>query len=147
MAVRSAAPDIDAAVRSAANAGSAIAAIISFCVNHDQSSPADASGAARTIRRTARAAARRGHHQIELGDDGPELRPPRVHLRRRQARLQRRQGGQERVRARYRRIVVAVLAAYFYYSGTVEERNLTAAFPTAYPEYKSRTKMLIPFLL
>lgn len=33
MAVRSAAPGIDAAVRSAANAGSAIAAIISFCVN------------------------------------------------------------------------------------------------------------------
>jgi protein-S-isoprenylcysteine O-methyltransferase Ste14 len=44
-------------------------------------------------------------------------------------------------------IVVAVLLAYFYYSGTVEERNLTATFPKAYPEYKSRTKMLIPFLL
>jgi protein-S-isoprenylcysteine O-methyltransferase Ste14 len=44
-------------------------------------------------------------------------------------------------------IVVAVLVAYFYYSGTVEERNLAATFPQAYPEYKSRTKMLIPFLL
>jgi protein-S-isoprenylcysteine O-methyltransferase Ste14 len=44
-------------------------------------------------------------------------------------------------------IVVAVLTAYFYYSGTVEEGNLTATFPVAYPEYKSRTKMLIPFLL
>jgi protein-S-isoprenylcysteine O-methyltransferase Ste14 len=44
-------------------------------------------------------------------------------------------------------IVVAVLVAYFYYSGTVEERNLAATFPAAYPEYKSRTKMLIPFLL
>jgi protein-S-isoprenylcysteine O-methyltransferase Ste14 len=44
-------------------------------------------------------------------------------------------------------IVVAVLVAYFYYSGSVEERNLTATFPRAYPEYKSRTKMLIPFLL
>jgi protein-S-isoprenylcysteine O-methyltransferase Ste14 len=44
-------------------------------------------------------------------------------------------------------IVVAVLIAYFYYSGTVEERNLTATFPQAYPEYQSRTKMLIPFLL
>ena len=44
-------------------------------------------------------------------------------------------------------IVVAVLVAYFYYCGTVEERNLTATFPTAYPEYASRTKMLIPFLL
>jgi protein-S-isoprenylcysteine O-methyltransferase Ste14 len=44
-------------------------------------------------------------------------------------------------------IVVAVLVGYFYYSGTVEERNLSATFPQAYPEYKSRTKMLIPFLL
>jgi protein-S-isoprenylcysteine O-methyltransferase Ste14 len=44
-------------------------------------------------------------------------------------------------------IVVAVLVGYFYYCGTVEERNLTATFPKAYPEYKGRTKMLIPFLL
>lgn len=44
-------------------------------------------------------------------------------------------------------IVVAVLVAYFYYCGTVEERNLTAAFPKAYLEYRSRMKMLIPFLL
>jgi protein-S-isoprenylcysteine O-methyltransferase Ste14 len=44
-------------------------------------------------------------------------------------------------------IVVAVLVGYFYYCGIVEERNLAATFPTAYPEYRSRTKMLIPFLL
>jgi protein-S-isoprenylcysteine O-methyltransferase Ste14 len=44
-------------------------------------------------------------------------------------------------------IVVAALAGYFYYCGTVEERNLTATFPQAYPEYRTRTKMLIPFLL
>ena len=44
-------------------------------------------------------------------------------------------------------IVVAVLVAYFYYCGIIEERNLTATFPAAYAEYKSRTKMLIPFLL
>jgi protein-S-isoprenylcysteine O-methyltransferase Ste14 len=44
-------------------------------------------------------------------------------------------------------VVAAVLIAYFYFCGIVEERNLTATFPTAYPEYKSRTKMLIPFLL
>jgi protein-S-isoprenylcysteine O-methyltransferase Ste14 len=44
-------------------------------------------------------------------------------------------------------IVVALLVAYFYYSGTVEERNLAVTFPETYPEYKSRTKMLIPFLL
>jgi protein-S-isoprenylcysteine O-methyltransferase Ste14 len=44
-------------------------------------------------------------------------------------------------------IVVAVLVGYFYYCGIVEERNLAATFPAAYPEYASRTKMLIPFLL
>jgi protein-S-isoprenylcysteine O-methyltransferase Ste14 len=44
-------------------------------------------------------------------------------------------------------IVVAVMVGYFYYCGTVEERNLTATFPTAYPDYRSRTKMLIPFVL
>jgi protein-S-isoprenylcysteine O-methyltransferase Ste14 len=44
-------------------------------------------------------------------------------------------------------IVVAVLVAYFYYAGRVEERNLASTFPGAYPEYRSRTKMLIPFLL
>jgi len=44
-------------------------------------------------------------------------------------------------------IVVALLVVYFYYCGTVEERNLVTTFPKAYPEYKSRTKMLIPFLL
>jgi protein-S-isoprenylcysteine O-methyltransferase Ste14 len=44
-------------------------------------------------------------------------------------------------------IVVALLVAYFYYCGTVEERNLSATFPKAYPEYRSRTKMIIPFLL
>jgi protein-S-isoprenylcysteine O-methyltransferase Ste14 len=44
-------------------------------------------------------------------------------------------------------IVVAVLVAYFYYCGTVEERNLATTFPKTYPQYRSRTKMLIPFLL
>ena len=44
-------------------------------------------------------------------------------------------------------IVVAVLVAYFYYCGTVEERNLASTFPSAYRQYRSRTKMLIPFLL
>jgi protein-S-isoprenylcysteine O-methyltransferase Ste14 len=44
-------------------------------------------------------------------------------------------------------IVVAVLIPYFYYSGTVEERNLATTFPKTYPEYRSKTKMLIPFLL
>jgi protein-S-isoprenylcysteine O-methyltransferase Ste14 len=44
-------------------------------------------------------------------------------------------------------IIVAALGAYFYISASVEERNLTATFPTAYPAYRASTKMLIPFLL
>jgi protein-S-isoprenylcysteine O-methyltransferase Ste14 len=44
-------------------------------------------------------------------------------------------------------IIVAILGAYFYYSASVEERNLTATFPTEYPAYRAGTKMLIPFLL
>ena len=43
-------------------------------------------------------------------------------------------------------IVVAVLGAYFYYSASVEERNLAVAFPSAYPVYRARTKMLVPFV-
>ena len=45
-------------------------------------------------------------------------------------------------------IIVAVLVAYFYYCGSgrgTEPR--VRPFPAAYPEYRSRTKMLIPFLL
>jgi protein-S-isoprenylcysteine O-methyltransferase Ste14 len=44
-------------------------------------------------------------------------------------------------------LVVGVLGAYFYYAASVEEKNLTATFPTAYPEYRARTKMLIPFIV
>ena len=44
-------------------------------------------------------------------------------------------------------IVVVILGGYFYYSATVEEKNLTAAFPAAYPAYRSSTKKLIPFVL
>jgi protein-S-isoprenylcysteine O-methyltransferase Ste14 len=44
-------------------------------------------------------------------------------------------------------IAVAVLGGYFYYSASVEEKNLTAKFPTAYPAYRARTKMLIPLVL
>jgi protein-S-isoprenylcysteine O-methyltransferase Ste14 len=44
-------------------------------------------------------------------------------------------------------IIVGVLGAYFYYSASVEEKNLTATFPTAYPAYRTGTKMLIPFVL
>jgi protein-S-isoprenylcysteine O-methyltransferase Ste14 len=44
-------------------------------------------------------------------------------------------------------IIVVVLGAYLYYAASVEEKNLAAAFPTTYPAYKARTKMLIPFVL
>jgi protein-S-isoprenylcysteine O-methyltransferase Ste14 len=44
-------------------------------------------------------------------------------------------------------IIVAILGAYFYYCASVEEKNLTATFPTAYPAYRTSTKMLIPFVL
>jgi protein-S-isoprenylcysteine O-methyltransferase Ste14 len=44
-------------------------------------------------------------------------------------------------------IVVAVLVAYFTYCATIEERNMTESFPDAYPDYRARTKMLIPFVL
>jgi len=43
-------------------------------------------------------------------------------------------------------IAVAVLAAFFTFSATREERFLAEEFPSAYPPYKARTKMLIPFV-
>jgi protein-S-isoprenylcysteine O-methyltransferase Ste14 len=44
-------------------------------------------------------------------------------------------------------IVAAGLCGVFYYSASVEERNLRAAFPSGYPAYRESTKMLIPFIL
>lgn len=44
-------------------------------------------------------------------------------------------------------ITWAVFWIYFYYAASVEERNLTATFPTKYPAYRLSTKMLIPFVL
>jgi protein-S-isoprenylcysteine O-methyltransferase Ste14 len=43
--------------------------------------------------------------------------------------------------------IAVILGAYFVWAATVEERNLTATFPSAYPPYRARTKMLIPFVL
>jgi protein-S-isoprenylcysteine O-methyltransferase Ste14 len=37
--------------------------------------------------------------------------------------------------------------AFFVYSAVVEERIMARNFPDAYPPYKRRTKMLIPFVL
>jgi protein-S-isoprenylcysteine O-methyltransferase Ste14 len=44
-------------------------------------------------------------------------------------------------------LVLVAATALFAYSATVEERNLTATFPAAYPAYREHTKMLIPFVL
>jgi protein-S-isoprenylcysteine O-methyltransferase Ste14 len=44
-------------------------------------------------------------------------------------------------------ITVGVMGVYFVYSARVEERFMTTSFPTTYPGYRTRTKMLIPFLL
>jgi protein-S-isoprenylcysteine O-methyltransferase Ste14 len=43
--------------------------------------------------------------------------------------------------------VALVIAVYFIYSARVEERSLTRTFPTAYPSYRAKTKMLIPLVL
>lgn len=44
-------------------------------------------------------------------------------------------------------VAVALAAAYFLYSATVEERYLSEQFPDTYPAYKRSTKMLLPFIL
>jgi len=44
-------------------------------------------------------------------------------------------------------VALALMGAYFIYSARVEERLMTTSFPSAYPSYRARTKMLIPFLL
>lgn len=47
----------------------------------------------------------------------------------------------------YALIALVLAVPYFVYSARVEERNLANAFPTTYPPYRARTKMLIPFVL
>jgi protein-S-isoprenylcysteine O-methyltransferase Ste14 len=44
-------------------------------------------------------------------------------------------------------IAVGVMGGYFLYSARVEERLMTTSFPTTYPDYRAKTKMLIPYLL
>jgi protein-S-isoprenylcysteine O-methyltransferase Ste14 len=41
---------------------------------------------------------------------------------------------------------VAVLSGYFVYSARMEERYLAGQFPASYPDYRRRTKMLVPYL-
>jgi len=43
--------------------------------------------------------------------------------------------------------IALILGAYFIYAARVEESNLTATFPSTYPAYRQRTKMLIPYVL
>ena len=38
------------------------------------------------------------------------------------------------------------LTGYFVYSARTEERIMTSQFPAEYPEYKKRTKMLVPLI-
>jgi protein-S-isoprenylcysteine O-methyltransferase Ste14 len=44
-------------------------------------------------------------------------------------------------------IAAAIMGAYFVYSARVEEKLMTDSFPTNYPSYRAKTKMLIPFVL
>jgi protein-S-isoprenylcysteine O-methyltransferase Ste14 len=39
-----------------------------------------------------------------------------------------------------------VFSAYFVYSAAMEERYMATRFPDSYPEYKRKTKMLVPFV-
>lgn len=43
-------------------------------------------------------------------------------------------------------LLCIILGIYFSYSATQEEKNLTKLFPEQYPEYKKKTKKLIPFV-
>lgn len=43
--------------------------------------------------------------------------------------------------------LLAVLLGYFLVAVRIEERQLTAAFPQAYPAYRARSKALIPFVV
>jgi len=43
-------------------------------------------------------------------------------------------------------IIFIIIAVYFIFSAVTEERLMTKEFPKVYPDYKARTKMLIPFI-
>ena len=44
-------------------------------------------------------------------------------------------------------VAVAVMAGFFVFSASREERFLAKEFPDQYPEYKAHSKMLIPYVL
>ena len=43
-------------------------------------------------------------------------------------------------------VPAAAAGVYFVYSATVEERLMSERFPTQYPAYRARTRMLVPFV-
>ena len=43
-------------------------------------------------------------------------------------------------------IAAGLAGAYFVYSATVEDRNLTEHFPDTYPAYRRTSKMLVPYI-
>ena len=43
-------------------------------------------------------------------------------------------------------IACGVMGVYFIYSARVEERIMTTSFPSTYPSYRTKSKMLIPFV-
>jgi protein-S-isoprenylcysteine O-methyltransferase Ste14 len=43
-------------------------------------------------------------------------------------------------------IILVGLGGYFVYSARVEEGLMTRSFPEAYPAYRARSKMLLPFI-
>ncbi len=42
--------------------------------------------------------------------------------------------------------ILALMCIYFIFSALQEEKLMAAEFPNQYPEYKKRSKMLIPFI-
>ena len=44
-------------------------------------------------------------------------------------------------------IIFVIAGVYFIYSASVEEKIMQAQYPDKYPTYKTKTKMLIPFVL
>lgn len=48
--------------------------------------------------------------------------------------------------AMYWFIFFVIAAPYFIYSALVEEKLMLKQFPKTFPQYKSKTKMLIPFV-
>jgi protein-S-isoprenylcysteine O-methyltransferase Ste14 len=44
-------------------------------------------------------------------------------------------------------VAFGLVAIYFLYAATVEERFLTEQFPDAFPAYRRSTRMLVPFVL